>query len=314
MRLHPQRDTPTVVILRSSLSLLSFLLLVSCGSDPLEGRVILSGSSTLAPVVAPTVAQWNTLHPRVEVRVESMGSDAGLERLIKYNDADVAMLSRSLSDEDRAVAQAAGKSLLAFPLAWDAVSLVVPASNTWAQGLTSEQAALAFTTAALWSDLDASWPELAVHRFVPGPVSGTSDIFAARLLGGEKGRLYGPRVQASEDDEILVRGLAQVEGSIGFLGWSTVQDSRLALRVLSLDGVEPAAPTIRDRTYGLTRQLWLVADTTSWKTHPALRSLVHYLYDQYSDLVAGTPLVPLTEDERRSVDALINETLLSNEP
>jgi phosphate transport system substrate-binding protein len=246
----------------------------------------------------------------VDVWVEAIGSDAGLDRLIQYNDADLALLSRPLNDQDKIKATLAGKALAALPLAWDAVSIVVPTSNRWAQNLTADQAARAFTTATLWSDLDPAWPALPVHRFVLGPRSGTSDIFAANLLAGDKARLYASAaVQSSEDDRILARGLAQVDGSVGFLGWTTVQEANLPLRVLALDGVTPTAETIRDHSYGLPRLLWLVGDSKTWKQQPALKSLVHYLYDHYSSLVAGTPLVPLTDDERRSVDSILNATL-----
>lgn len=284
-------------------------LLASCGPDALQGRVVLSGSSTLSPLITKAVEKWKRLHPRVEGRVETIGSDAGLERLLQYSDADLALVSRPLGDADRAAAAAAGKELILFPVAWDAVTLVVPTSNTWAQALTAEQTVRAFTTATRWSDLDPSWPDLPLHRFVPGPSSGTTDVFALALLEGDKARLFvGPAVQASEDDQILARGLSRVEGSLGFLGWSAVGETGLPLRVVGLDGVQPSPSTVRDQSYGLPRQLWMVAATPAGKDQTVAASFVWYLYEHYTELLSDSLLIPLSEDERTDAEALAQKT------
>lgn len=280
------------------------LALVSCGPDPMEGRVVLSGSATLSPLATKVVDAWKALHPRVETRVEAIGSDAGLERLLRYRDADIALVSRPLTDEDRGNALVSGKLLVVLPLARDAVSIVVPATNTWARSLTRDQVARAFTTARLWSDLDPSWPPTVVHRFVLGPNSGTADVFADQVLGGLKEALYqAPDVQASEDDRILARGVAQVGGAIGFLGWSTLEEVGPTLRSVAFEGVSPNRQTIQDQTYGLPRALWLVGTKEGFETNRAALALVRYLYDNYSTLTADTGLVALSDLERSAAQA-----------
>jgi len=285
---------------------LAALLLVSCGPDPLTGRVVVSGSATLAPLAQKAVEAWKSGHPRVESRVEAIGSDAGLERLIRYRDADVALVSRPLTDADRTAAAEAGLELAAWPVARDAVVLVVPAASDWVSGLSREQTLNAFTSAQTWADLDPSWPATAVHRFVLGTRSGTADVFAESVLGGLKQRLYtGAQVQASEDDQILARGVAQVPGAVGFLGWSTFQTAGAGLKALAFDGVVPSSRTIQDQSYGLPRTLWLVTSVTGLAANPAARSLLRSIYDNYPALTAGTGLVGLTASEREAVSAAL---------
>jgi len=272
----------------------------------MDGRVVLSGSATLSPLATKVVDAWKTLHPRVETRVEAIGSDAGLERLLRYRDADLALVSRPLTDEDRGNARAAGKDLVILPLARDAVSIVVPATNTWARSLTRDQVVQAFTTARLWSDLNPSWPAKEIHRFVLGPNSGTADVFSDQVLGGQKDALYrAPAVQASEDDRIVARGVAQVEGAIGFLGWSTLEEVGPTLRSVAFEGISPDRQTIQDQTYGLPRALWLVGTKEGFETNRAALALVRYLYDNYSTLTADTGLVALSDLERSAAQSLL---------
>ncbi len=287
-------------------------MLSACGPDPLTGRINLSGSSTLAPLAQKAADLWKTKHPSVDVTVEAIGSDAGLERLVRYRDSDFALMSRPLNLKDNQNAEAAGTSLLTLPVAWDAVCLVVPRGDTWVNSLTREQAVRAFTTAAQWSDLDPAWPAKPIHRFVLGPNSGTADVFAASLFPQNRtGFRTVAGVQASEDDRILARGVAGVEGSLGFLGWTTVQEVAPSLRALALDGVTPSPQTIRDRTYALPRQLWLVTTRDVLKHNAAARSLVRFLYDEYPSLAAATGLVALTDAERRGAELILNESGLN---
>jgi phosphate transport system substrate-binding protein len=295
-----RRDTRSVS--SKIVPLLLFTLLVSCGPDPLVGRVVLSGSATLSPLATKTAEAWTKAHPRVETRVEAIGSDAGLERLVRYRDADLALLSRPVTEEDRTAAAEKGQTLVVLPVARDGVSIVVPVANTWAQSLTRDQAARAFSSARRWSDLDPRWPDTPLHRFVLGPNSGTADVFANQILGGQKALLYtGTEVQASEDDRIVARGVAQVDGAIGFLGWGTLQDVGPTLRPVAFEGVLPTLETIQDQSYGLPRTLWLVATEQGLQDNPAALGLVRSLYENYTELTTGMGLVGLTDLERSVV-------------
>jgi len=304
----------TVLVFHSAkalplVALLALLTVVSCAHDSLQGRLVLSGSATLAPLVVNSVEQWKKEHANVEVSIESIGSDAGLERLIRYSDADLALVSRPLAPADVEAAKQAGKTLVPLPLAWDAVCLVVPASNTWARSLSRSQAQLAFTTAVLWSDLDSAWPAVPIHRFVLGPNSGTADVFAESLFAdGRKEPLFSAReAQSSEDDRILARGIAQIDGALGYLGWSTFTQSNHALRVVAFEGVAPTSSNIADHRYGLPRQLWLVATVQSLSAKPAARSLLSFLYEHYSALTKPTGLVPLTDSERVAAERTLDQ-------
>ena len=286
--------------------------LLSCGPDTLTGRVNLSGSSTLSSLAQKTADRWKTVHPSVDVNVEAIGSDAGLERLVRYHDADFALMSRPLTPADYDTAKSVHEVLIALPVAWDAVCLVVPSTDTWASSLTSAQAARAFTNASKWSDLDPSWPAKPIHRFVLGPNSGTADVFSSALFPQNRTAFRSaPDVQASEDDHILARGVAGVEGSLGFLGWTTVQEVSPTLRMLALDGVAPTPQTIRDHSYGLPRQLWLVTTADVLKNNSAAISLARFLFDQYPMLAAETGLIGLNDQERRAAEQTLNESGLN---
>jgi phosphate transport system substrate-binding protein len=272
----------------------------------LQGRVVLSGSSTLAPLATAAMTGWSKLHPQVDARVEAIGSDAGMERLIRYGDADFALVSRSVNTEDYEAARSVGKELVVLPLAWDAVCLVVPMSNTWVSSLTPEQIVQAFTTAKLWSDLDSSWPPIPIYRFALGPNSGTADVFAASLFHSDKTPLFSaPGVQSSEDAQILARGVAEVPGALGYLGWTSFRQRDPTLKILTFDGVAPSAESIRNRTYPMPRHLWLVT-TKQDLANPAERSMARYLFEHSRSLAVDSGLVPLTDEERAAAGATLD--------
>ena len=296
----------TVLLLMAAFFTLGTL---SCGPEALKGRLSLSGSATVTPLVLKMVDEWKKGQPGIDVRIEAIGSDAGLERLIRYNEADLAMVSRPLTVADQMAASAVGRVLIPLPLAWDAVCLVVPVSNTWAHSLTRNQVAQAFTSAALWSDLDPAWPKRPIHRFALGPNSGTADVLTQAIFPNSTKQVIftAPQVQASEDDRILARGVAEIEGALGYVGWSTTQEFASTLKVLALDGVMPTPQSISNHTYGLPRQLWLVATKQSLTSAPAARSLVHFLYQHYSSLTNQTGLVPLSAEELQTAEKTLND-------
>lgn len=93
-------------------------------------KLVITGSSTMAPLVSEMAVRFKALHPGVEVEVRSGGSGRGASDL-RAGASDIGMVSRPLLDSER--------DLFAFPLARDGVALIVHRDNP-VRGLTAQQA------------------------------------------------------------------------------------------------------------------------------------------------------------------------------
>jgi ABC-type phosphate transport system substrate-binding protein len=67
--------------------------------EKLTGRILITGSSTLAPVITEIGKRFETLHPGVQVEVRSGGSGRGISDATEGK-ADIGMASRALKDEE----------------------------------------------------------------------------------------------------------------------------------------------------------------------------------------------------------------------
>ncbi|MGD8998742.1 MAG: phosphate ABC transporter permease PstA, partial [Anaerolineae bacterium] len=66
-----------------------------------------------------------------------------------------------------------------------AVAIVVSRENTFLTEVTTEQLREIFTSAETWADVDPSWPDKPILRFIPGADSGTLDFFVETVFERE---------------------------------------------------------------------------------------------------------------------------------
>src|SRR6185503_4103802 len=93
------------------------LVLAIFGCKPAEaGKLVLTGSSTVAPLAAEIGKRFESLHPGVRVDVQSGGSGRGITDS-RQGLADIGLVSRALKDDE--------KDLLSFPIANDGVCVIL---------------------------------------------------------------------------------------------------------------------------------------------------------------------------------------------
>src|SRR5215831_3313736 len=83
-------------------------------------RIVLSGSSTMAPLIAAIAQRFQLSHPGVQIEVKTGGSDRGVSDA-RSGLADVGMVSRILRKNE--------EDLLGFPVARDGICLLVYKAN-----------------------------------------------------------------------------------------------------------------------------------------------------------------------------------------
>ncbi|RMG08551.1 MAG: phosphate ABC transporter substrate-binding protein [Planctomycetota bacterium] len=259
------------------------LLLAGSGRGGAEERtLVLTGSSTVAPLAAEVGKRFAALHPGVRVDVHTGGSSRGVADA-RRGLADLGMASRALRADEA--------DLVAYPIARDGIALIAHASNP-VRGLTREQ------VRAIYRGEARSWAAFGGPRtgriVVVHKAAGhsTHDLFLAH---------FGLREREVRADVVVgdnAQGIKAVAGNPLALGYvsigaaSTDAARGVPLRLLALDGVAPTIEAVRSDRYPLERPLNLVARGPARGLAAAF--VAYARSEAVADLVTGLGFVPLT--------------------
>lgn len=151
---------------------------------PADGAIRIAGSSTVQPITQRMAERFQAETGFAgTITVEGGGTLAGFRRLCRDQDVDIANASRAMERPDLLACRGNRVEPVAFDIGTDAITVVVSQKNTFVNVLTREQLRKIFIEAERWSDVDPSWPNTPILRFIPGADSGTLDYFVSRVFG-----------------------------------------------------------------------------------------------------------------------------------
>jgi phosphate transport system substrate-binding protein len=264
--------------------------------DPLTltGNITSAGSSTVFPLSQEIADRFRSAGFPGNIEIASVGTGAGFERFCGPQETatDVSNASRAIRSAERENCRAQGREPLEFYVAVDALAVVVHPGLTFVDSLTLEQLAQIFSgEAATWQDVDPSWPAIAIGGlFSPGTDSGTFDYFVEEIFARDESRILGagPRLQLSENDNVLVEGVAGTEGSIGYFGYAYYPANASRVRLVAIEGVPASAATAESGAYPLARPLFIYTTADYMREKPQVAAYVNfYLTNVNSAMVLG---------------------------
>ncbi len=232
---------------------LGFAAVLAAATPDLQGapethKLVLTGSSTIAPLAAELGRRFETLHPGVEVDVQSGGSSRGIHDA-RTGLADLGMVSRDLRPEEG--------DLHAYTIALDGIALINHRRNPIAS-LGREQIVAIYTDEInRWSALGGPDEPITVVNKAEG--RSTLELFLSH---------FGLRNAAVKPDVVIgdnAQGIKTVAGNPWSLGYVSIGSAEYAathgqpIRLLPLGGVEASIATVRNGAYPLKRPLKLVS-------------------------------------------------------
>ena len=247
--------------------------------NPLEvtGDIITAGSSTVFPLTERMAERFEDEGYSGKITIDSIGTGAGFERFCVAGESDISNASRPIKDSEVESCRAIGREPVGFRVGTDALAITVSADNDFVDSLTIEQLALVFSTAATWADVDPSWPAEPILRFSPGTDSGTFDYFVEEVFDTDEAPILGSaNLQLSEDDNVLVQGVLGSAFSVGYFGYAYYQENADALKVLSVEGVEPTAENVDSGSYPLARPLFIYSDAAIMQAKPQVAAFINF--------------------------------------
>ena len=196
--------------------------------------MVIDGSSTVYRISTAAQEGFAKVDDNVEVVVGNSGTGGGFTKYLR-DEVDIVDASRTAKPEEEAKARSQGLDWLRFLVGYDGITVVVNPANDFVKELSVEQLKQLFepeSKVKTWKDLDPSWPDREVKLYSPDDKSGTFEFFTEAVVG--KARSQRKDVQASSDDNILVRGVAGDADGIGYFGYAYFKEYADTLRAVPI--------------------------------------------------------------------------------
>ncbi len=292
--------------------LILLLLLTACGgagtSAPSARDILIDGSSTVYPITEAMAEEFGKQHPDVRVTVGISGTGGGFKKFCT-GETDISDASRPIKPSEVELCAQNGIEYIELPVAFDGLAVMVNPQNDWVDYLTVEElktlwAPEAQGTVTRWSQIRPGWPDEEIHLFGPGTDSGTYDYFTDAIVG-EEGASRGD-FQASEDDNVLVQGIAGDRNALGFFGLAYYEENAGSLKLVPIDdgddsnGAGPIAPSLETVSAGtyqpLARPIFLYVSKAAAE-RPEVQAFVDFYLqpENAQSLVTEVGYIPLPE-------------------
>ncbi len=289
-----------------ALAIFISLFLSSCSGnnsgDTLTGEVKIDGSSTVFPITEAVAEEFRSEAPSVRVTVGVSGTGGGFQKFIR-GDIDINNASREIKPSEIKEAEESGVDYLRLSVAYDGLAVVVNPQNDWVDYFTVEELKKIWQpsaqgTVTRWNEIRDGWPDEEFHLYGPGVASGTYDYFTEAIVG-ESGASRGD-FTASEDDNVLVQGIATDKYALGFFGLAYFEENADRLKLVGVkDGegepVEPSLQTVSNNTYTpLSRPLFIYISESAAQKKP-VQEFVNFYLNNAPELAKDIGYVPMPD-------------------
>ena len=278
--------------------------LVACGGGERGGTevktIAIDGSSTVFPITEAVAEEFQRAHPDVRVTVGISGTGGGFKKFT-VGETDISDASRPIKPSEAEQAAANSIGYVELPVAFDGITVVINPNNTFVDRLTVEELKRIWepgSTVRRWSQVRAGWPDQPIALYGPGTDSGTFDYFT-EAVNGESGACRQD-FTASEDDNVLVQGVAGDPNALAFFGYAYYAENRDKLKAVPIDpgdgAVAPSDASINNGTYRpLSRPIFIYVSTAAAE-RPEVQAFVKFYLDNAPTLVKEVGYVSLPAD------------------
>ena len=251
-------------------------------ADQQTGKLVITGASTLAPLIAEIGKRFESLYPTVRIDVQSGGSSRGVADA-RQGLADIGMVSRAMKEDER--------DLSAFPVARDGVCPILHQENP-VQALTDEQIVAIYTgKISNWKLVGGTDAPITVVNKADG--RSTLEVFLQYF------KLKNVDVKAQVvigDNEQGVKTVAGNRNAIGYVSIGTAEYDAthgVPIKLLPIGGVAASTENVQKGVFPLSRPLHIVT-----RTPPVglAKAFIEYAQSKaVHDLIKQQYFVPLAD-------------------
>lgn len=271
-----------------------------------NATVTLDGSSTVFPISEAVAEDFQRATPGVRVTVGISGTGGGFQKFCRA-ETDISNASRPITKREADACAAAGISFIELPIAYDGLAVVVNPKAIWIDHITAAELKTIWApesqgTVTQWSQVRAGWPARELHLFGAGVDSGTYDYFT-QAINGKEGASRGD-FTSSEDDNVLVQGIANDELALGFMPYAYYNENKANLKLVGVDDgkadngagpVLPSVETVKGGSYQpLSRPVFIYVSVKALE-RPEVRQFLEFYVAKGGALAEEVGYVPLGE-------------------
>ena len=249
----------------------------------LTGKLVVTGSSTCAPLVAEIAKRFEAKHPGVRIDVQTGGSSRGIQDALK-GIADIGMSSRSLKPSE-------AETLSSFRIAWDGVAFIVHAENPVDELTRSQLSEIYQGKFSNWSELGGpAAPIVAASR-----AEGRSELdLMSNYL-----HLNVQEMAADVIDGETQQSIKSIATNRNAIGFTSIGAAQIAInygepiKLLPLEGIEASDSTVQSGIFPVARPLVLLTKKNELRMSDLQTRFIQFATSEaVADLVAGLGYVP----------------------
>ncbi|MDO8136819.1 MAG: PstS family phosphate ABC transporter substrate-binding protein [Candidatus Brocadiales bacterium] len=297
--------------MRQASLFLVFLTTILCISitparAELKGLIKVDGSSTVFPITEAVAEEFQKKYPGVKVTVGLSGTGGGFKKFGR-GETDIANASRPIKPSEVELCQKNRVEYIELPVAYDGLAVMVNPKNTWCTSMTVKELKKLWEPEAQekvtrWNQIRPEWPDKEIHLFGAGVDSGTYDYFTEAVVGKEHASRGD--FTASEDDNVLVQGIAMDELALGFFGFAYYEQNQDKLKLVAIDDenpengqgpILPTPETVLNGTYQpLARPIFIYVNRQS-ANRPEVEEFVRFYMIMGGPLAKEVGYIPLPD-------------------
>lgn len=305
--------------------LAAFFAIMACGGgqsdnsgtdESLAGEIKIDGSSTVYPITEAVAEEFRAEHPGVRVTVGFSGTGGGFKKFGR-GEIDINNASRLIKELEEKTCKENNIQYHGITVAYDGLAIVVSKENTWLESITVAELKMIWEPGAQekikkWSQVRAGWPDVEFNLYGAGVASGTYDYFTEAIVG-ESGSSRGDYT-ASEDDNVLVQGVAGDKNALGFFGLAYYEENKDKLRLIPVDNgkgaVTPSPETVMSGEYApLSRPVFIYVTKTATQ-RPEVAAFINFYLSNAAVLVKDVGYIALPgklyEEEAAKFEQFLN--------
>jgi phosphate transport system substrate-binding protein len=285
--------------------------LAACGSSSQDARsgaapasgpslITLDGSSTVFPLSEAVAEEFQKAEKGVNVTVGISGTGGGFQKFCR-GEIDIADASRPISATEVEACKKTGVEYTELPVAYDGIAIAVSPKANWVDKITVAELKTLWAPEAqgkvrTWSQIRKGWPNREIHLFGAGVDSGTYDYFTEVING--KAKASRGDFTSSEDDNVLIQGIASDELALGFVPYAYYEGNKDKLKLVPVDDgkggpITPTPETIENGTYKpLSRPVFIYVSNKAAE-RPEVRKFVEFYLKNADQLVREVNYVSL---------------------